>query len=162
MYILFIIFMVTLLIPTYYNGYHLGITRYDTTSTYLNCFKIPSDLKSCMSFVMDGDPKHSRDKIEDVLDVQNTMIEKKISLFSDESFFSEQKKDKKVLENVWNILDQGKGVGDIYYLNDHRIYNSKTIMLNDSHVFISGWINGNDGKINQVVLLIDEKPRLPN
>lgn len=160
MYVTFIIFMIALLIPTYYNGHNLGITRYDTTSTYLNCFKIPSDLKSCMSFVIDGDPKQSREKIEDILDVQNIMIEKKLSLFSDESFFSKQKKDRVILENLWNSLDEGKGVGDIYYLNEHRISNNQTVMLNDSHIFISGWINGNDGKINDMVLLIDEKPFL--
>jgi len=159
-YILFIIFLIVILIPTYYNGYNLGIARYDTVSDYLNCFEIPSDLKSCMSFVIDGDPKHNIEKISDILDIENSLIESKVSLFSDESFFTEQKETKIRLEKIWNNLEEGVGKGDIYYLNDHKIANNETLWANDSHIFMSGWINGHNDEINQIVLLIDGKPFL--
>ncbi len=109
---------------------------------------------------MDGDPKYSRERIGDVLDVENHLIESKISLFSNELFFTEQKETKNRLEKIWNNLEEGAGKGDIYYLNDYKISNDETIWVKDSHVFMSGWINGHNDKINQIVLLMDEKPFL--
>jgi hypothetical protein len=158
-YILFIICIITLLIPTYYYGYYLAIKSHDAFFYNLGCFKIPSG-PNCMYFVMDGDPKQSRDKLADVMDVENTLIELKVSLFSDESFFIEQKKSWLKMEKQWNNLEEGSGLGDILYLNDNKISNNETIVLNNSHIFMSGWINGINDKIDYVVLLIDGKPFL--
>lgn len=61
------------------------------------------------------------------------------------------------LDITWNKLKEGSGIGNIEIINGANISNDLPITVNGARVNISGWLLGNNNKIDEIYLFIDGK-----
>jgi len=155
-YIIFITSQMILLIPSYLTGIEYVENSANFKSYGLSCFDLPSNLDACDNWNVFGDPKKQYRTLEDISHLFNILIEKKISIFSDDNFFLNQEQKMIDLDVKWSKLDEGFGIGQIEIINDQNISNLSSIDLYDNHVRISGWFMADD-EIDEVYLFIDGK-----
>ena len=151
---IFLISQMGLLGTGYYNGWNLAQERYDEMQTTTSCGKLPTDWKSCEALINQADYDWERISV-----LINFLIEHKLNLLGDNSFNQENSNDIKMLnyedrKNNEKIL----GLGEISLINNQEDY-SISVKDNEPLITISGWIQGkNNEKIDEIFLLIDEKP----
>ena len=144
-YILFVIGQLALFSSAYFVGYQYESEWKNEKSNWITCFDLPSNLEWCGHAMEFGTDKE-----------YNILIEKKLNIFSNEEFFINQEKEKSRLDIEWNNLKEGSGIGDVETINDVNISNNFSIIVNDGHVNIKGWLLG-DNKIDEMYLFIDGK-----
>jgi hypothetical protein len=154
-YILLILSMFVLLGSSYFAGLRNGPIWHDEKSSNLQCFDLPSNIVKC-EFRVFGDVKQHTDKLKRDLSLFNFLIERKLSIFNEE-FFSNQEKMRERLNEKWNQLDTGIGIGQIQTINEQSVDNGDQIDLNRPIVHITGWTGSNNDMINEVVFFVDKK-----
>ena len=161
-YVLFIIGQLMLFISAYFVGYQYVSEWHSEKSNWLTCFDLPSNSDVCYYWHPFGN-KYDNEKtgINQDGTIYNILIEKKLSIFSNNEFFFNQEQKKMDLDIAWNNLKEGPGSGDIEVINGVNISNELPIILNSSRVNISGWLVG-DNKIDEIYLFIDGKSFLKN
>ncbi len=155
-YILFVTSQLVLLSSAYFVGSQY-VSEWDSDkSNWLSCFDLPSNLEMCHKWNVFGDPLQSSESLESKLSIYNYLIENKLSIFSDKAFFLDQEQKKNELKIEWNKLNEGSGVGEIEIINEQNISN-KSIILDNDYVNISGWIIGENKKIDKIFLFVDRE-----
>ena len=153
MFVVFLVAQMGLLGTGYYNGWNLAEERHIEMQSTLSCGKLPTDWESCESLIDQGDYDWNRISI-----LINFVIEHKLNLLSDNSFNQENSKDIEIFNFESENKNQILGLGEIDFINKKQD-SSIVIKSNEPLITISGWIKGKDNeKINDVFLLIDEKP----
>jgi hypothetical protein len=155
-YIVFVVSQLILLSSAYFVGSQY-VSEWDSDkSDWLTCFDLPSNLEVCNKWNVFGDPLQNRDSLESKLSIYNYLIENKLSIFSNKEFFLDQEQKKNELKIEWNKLNEGSGVGEIESINGQNISNDSIILDND-YVNMSGWIIGNNGKIDEIFLFVNKE-----
>ncbi len=160
-YILFVTSQLVLLSSAYFVGSQY-VSEWDRDkSDWLSCFDLPSNLEMCHKWNVFGDPLQSRESLESKLSIYNYLIENKLSIFSDKGFFLDLEKNKSEYNNRLVDIVEGDGIGKIELINKEENLN-RQIIVNTPIIKISGWAIGDNGKIEEIYLLINDKFFLSN
>ena len=168
-FVLFIIFQISLLSATYVyyiDKIHDGYLEERKEKRYL-CFDLPSNTNdSCFKFSMHSDPSRKFNKDpnsaeSDIFTVINFFIFNKMAIFSNDDFFKQQQSERNLLikdvnskSNIFNVE------GDIQTLNNEIIKNDSKIYLKENFVNLNGWVKSENNDITSLILFVDQIPFL--